>query len=415
VTTHDRVRELASARHDGELDPALRPELDTHIATCTECQAFADRLAALAAAVALVPRTPTPVRLTARVEQANRPRPARRWSWVLAPAVTAVALVVMLVVTNGAGPAGFPLPAAGAATPLLELRSVYVVREVETVRTTLDSHREVETTREQIWFDAPGLLRIERTTTTATGRTEDLLIERPGARFTTQERLVTGLPPFIVLPEPLSPTIAELGRDIGPGPRVAGRATRRIELAAGGETRVALVDADRPYVLGSEQTVVLGKSPDHPESGPFTESVTKRVVSVDLSADNDPARFDLPDVPATDARFRELPVDDLVAGPAELPRGFDVVRSGRGPWGDALLLTRGALPVLIEITAVSPTEDLPNSTQRVMVAGRPAELQVFLYGAPRVSLEVGDRVVTISAPLPTASLVDLAAHLYPSE
>jgi hypothetical protein len=412
VIGHDRARELASAAHDGELAASLRPDLDAHLAGCAECLRFTAALRPLSQTVAAAPRERAPG-LAARVAAALAPRRRRRWAWSLAPAATAAAVVAVLLVTNGAGPVGFPLPTAGAATPLLELRSVYVEREVETIRTVPGGARDVETTREKIWFDAPGLLRIERTTTTPGGTDVTTHIERPGSRFTTEEGLVTGLPPTIVLPEPLSPTLAELGRDVGPGPQVAGRPTRRVELTAGGETREALVDAARPYVLGSEQSVVLGKSPTG--EGPATERITKRVLSVDLDADNPAALFELPDQSASDAGFRERPVGELPTAPAAAPQGFQVLRAGRGPAGDAVLYTRGALPVLVEITTTSPSELEPNRSERVTVDGRPGVLHVYLYAAPHVRLAVGDRVVTITAPLPTDSLVELAGLLYPAE
>lgn len=413
---HDQARELASAAHDGELAARLRPALTQHLEQCAPCQVFSTGLVRLTEAVTAAPRELAPRSLPQRVRAATRSRRVRRWSWSLAPLATAAAVLVMIVLTNGAAPGGvFPLPAAGAATPLLELTSVYVEREVETVRTLSEGQREVETTIERIWFSAPGLLRVERTTTTPTGTESDLLIERPGGRFTTQDGLKTGRSPAIVLPEPLSPTLAELGRDLGPGPSVAGRATRRIELEAGGETRVALVDADRPYVLGSAQSVVLGKSPLRPELGPFTESVTKRVLSIDLDADLDPARFTLPDVAGIDDGFRAREVEDLLAAPDRLPAGFRVVQAGRGPAGDALLMARGALPVLIEVTATSPTDQGAQRTELLDIGGRPVVVGVPLYGTPWVRLSVDDQVVTISAPLPTASLVDLAQLLYPRE
>src|SRR5439155_23886270 len=120
------------------------------------------------------------------------------------------------------------------------------------------------TTLERIWFRAPDSLRIERTITFEGGTSNELVIERPGVRYTRRDgnaQIETGIAPSpAILPEPLSVTIALYGTDLGPGPVVAGRATRRFQLDVETERRIVTVDATTFSALGAEESTVLNKA-----------------------------------------------------------------------------------------------------------------------------------------------------------
>jgi hypothetical protein len=297
--------------------------------------------------------------------------------------------VTFVALANG-GPATFPLRPAAAATQLLDLRSLYVERTLTTGGTT---------TTERVWWRAPGSVRIERHTP---GQPDTLTIETPGVSYA-DGLLTTNAPPTIALPEPLSPTVALFGSDAGPGPRVLGQPTRRYDLTLGGETRVAYVVARNVVAFGEDATVVVSKTGGR---------VTKRVTALRLDPDLGDDLFTPPaGVSTSDGGFRTRPLGGLDVEPKARPRGFRLVRAGRGSDGDAALFARGSLPVLV--TSGGATGGEPYESRTVQRGTRTFLVVVGLYGAPAVEVRDGGRVVTVRAPLPVDALVDLAARMYP--
>jgi hypothetical protein len=376
--THDEVRDLASAVADGEAVPTAA--YDSHVAGCVPCADYAASLDRLRALTLALPREAAPATLPARVAARIGARVGARRRWRLA-FVPAVAVVTAAVVAVLPGPASFPVRPAGAAEPLLRMRSLYVERTVS------DGH---VTATERIWWRAPGSVRIERGGSVEI-RTPSSTYE--GGLYT------TGVPPAIALPEPISPAVALLGTDTGPGPVVAGRPTRRYVLTIGGDTRVAYVEAG--VELGADERIVLSK---------IGGAVEKRVTTVRLDEDLPDSLFRPPaDATRTGAGFRAKPLGSLRVAPNTRPEGFRVVRAGRGPEGDAVLFARGSLPVLVRTGGLAFTER--GEVRSVVREGRTYLVQVDLYAPPQVELPY--RGVTVSAPLPLDALVDLAARMYP--
>jgi hypothetical protein len=394
--THDEVRDLAGALADGEATSTTAYE--RHIADCADCAGYAASLDTLRALTRALPREAAPpslpervgarigARIGARVGSRAAARVARRRRARLAflpglALVTAAAVAVAVLPS----PASFPVRSAGAAEPLLRLRSLYVERTVS------DGH---VTATERIWWRAPGSVRIERR---KEGQ-DTVEIRTPLSTFE-GGLYTTGVAPAIALPEPISPAVALLGRDTGPGPVVAGRPTRRYVLTIGGDTRVAYVDAG--VELGGDERIVLSKTGG---------AVEKRVTTVRLDEDLPDALFRPPaEVTRTDAGFRSKPLGSLRVAPKTRPEGFRVVRAGRGPEGDAVLFARGSLPVLVRTGGLASAER--GEVRTVVREGRSYLVQVDLYAPP--SVELPYRGITVSAPLPLDALVDLAARMYP--
>ena len=389
--THDDARLLVSALADGEAQRT--PDLDAHLANCADCAAYEAGVARLTTLAAALPRPVAPPALVTRVTARVRRR--RRWLR-LVPAV-AVATGLAVVATNlPAGPAAFRLPPAAAAEPLLHLRSLYVERTVTDPESV---------TAEKVWWQAPGFVRVETTTTYGNGtRRESVRVSRPGERWVDGVR-TRNASPDLALPEPLSPTVALLGDDRGPGPVVAGLPTRRYELTVGGQTRTAYV-ADG-ITLGGTESVVLGKL------GPL--GVVKTTQVVRLNPDLAPQTFTaLPQARReTDGGFRAVPLADLAIRPERRLEGFAAQYAGRGRDGEAYLLVRGAMQVLVREGRLRDTGTVDYRT--VPYGGRDLLATVGLYEPPAIQVTTGAGVVTVSAPLPLESLAALAAGLYDLE
>lgn len=384
--THDEVRDLLGAVADGEA--ARTAGLVAHLAGCPDCAAYDARLARLSALTAALPRERAPSTLPDRVTRRIRRR--RRARWYVPALAAATAALVALPLLPGPQAALTPLPPAAAAEPLLALRSLYVERTVTDGATT---------SRERIWWRAPSSVRIERRVTEPGGGTYDTLtIETPGRRYDERE-LTTGLPPSIALPEPLSVTAALLGIDRGPGPVVAGMKTRTYEVIVDGETRTAHV-ADGIGLGGTDSSIVLSKT-----GGRGTVKTTRKV---EVNGAVPDALFDPPAGSARDAGFAERDLGDLAIDPVRRPEGFEVVRAGSGPGGEAVLFARGSLPVLVTAGGLRGHPEV-----RTVVRGvEPYYVGVDLYAAPAVQVQTGRGVVTVSAPLPLDSLVALAVEMY---
>ncbi|HVF05756.1 MAG TPA: zf-HC2 domain-containing protein [Frankiaceae bacterium] len=391
--THDDARLLLSAVADGEAERTAA--LDEHLASCAGCATYATDLAGLSALAAALPRPAAPPSLAPRVLARVRGARRRRWALRLAPAL-AVATAVAVVATTLTGAPGLPLPPAAAAEPLLRLRSLYVER-------TIDAPGAV--TEEKVWWRAPASVRVERTTVYGDGTTDStLLVQTPEFRYEYGE-LTEHLAPAILQPEPVSPTVALLGRDTGPGPDVAGVPTRAYELVVDGERRLAYVFDG--LTLGGVDALVLTKSG---ESG--TPTKTTRVLRVNP---------DLPDVlfappeagPGEDGGFRPRDLGDLRIAPARRPEGFRVVRSGAGREGEAYLLASGSLPVLVRAGGLRRTDGREQRT--VTHAGAAYPVAVDLYAPPSVQVATPAGPVTVSAPLPLESLAALAVGMYAAE
>ena len=144
-----------------------------------------------------------------------------RARWRLAPALAAAIVIALVASMVGSVPI-VRVPRAEAADALTRITSLFIEREITFFG---DDGRPSGITKEKLWFKAPGLVRSE--TESERGRT--VFIERPGVRYredATGRFLETGLLPSTApLPEPLTPTIALLGTESGPGPTVLGRPT----------------------------------------------------------------------------------------------------------------------------------------------------------------------------------------------
>jgi len=380
---HDDARLHLSARADGEAHDA--PGLDAHLASCEDCRAYADGLARLTTLARALPREQAPRDLPRRVASRLRRRRLRRY--VPAVALATAGLVALTVLPSGTGT--FAPPPAAAAEPLRTLRSLYLER-------TVTGGPEGDVT-ERIWFRAPASVRVERTT----GGVTHTRIETPGVTYEdglTRYATAPGIP----LPEPLSPTVLLLGTDTGPGPVIAGRATRRVQLQVAGAARIAYVDTERALALGGEEVLVLGK-----QGG----AVTKRVTRVD----RDPVIPDETFVPPREATrvddgFRARRLDALSIDPARLPEGFEPVLVGSGPSGESALFADGSLPLLV---TTAPTAGGDVDVRAVERGRRTYLVTLDLYAPPTVEFLRAGVSVKVTAPLPVESLLDIADRMYP--
>ncbi len=396
----EEFRDRLSARLDGELPPAELAAVEAHLTGCAECSAYAGRLETLRALTAALPREPAPAGLPARVAARIRAVRRRRLAWRLAPVPVLATVIALVIAVPPGGPGLFPLPPAAAADGLLRLRTLYAEREIVDAGTV---------TREKVWFRAPGDVRIERLVTRpGQPAQEQLLVQRPGLEWDggTVRR---NLPPVIGLPEPVSPTVALLGEDQGPGPVVAGRPTRKYLLSVGERSRVALVDAQAAGVLGGADRIVLQKTE---QGGLGLSGPVKRTLVVRYDEPLPDALFLVPGGPGEDGGFVSVPVERLAIRPRRVPEGFVVVRAARSGGAQAILYAQGALPILVT-TVPDPADPELSREELVTVAGRPATLVLDLYAVPQVSFTVGNRRITVAAPLPRDSLIRLAAELYP--
>lgn len=408
---HDEARTLASARADGELAPTRFAELDAHLATCGPCRAFAEALPQLSVLAASLAREHTPSRLPRRVreglvEPRRLPISARRWR--LAPALAAAIIVTLVAVIVGSVPV-VRVPRAAAADALTRIDSLFIEREITFFG---EDGRPSGTTREKLWFKAPGLVR-EETQTDAGART--VFIERPGMRYredSSGRLLETGLlPSTSPLPEPLTPTIALLGTESGPGPTVLGRPTRRIQLTFEGERRVAFVDAVTFAVIGVEESVVLGK--DTIADGRLT--ARKRTLALEYNLDVPDSLFAIPaGARATDRGAEPRPLGTLTAPPAGRLEGLALIASAAGPQGEAILYAKGAFQILVEIDG-STVVPAPSRSEPARVGRRAATMVLPLFGIPEVRFLVGAHRIVVRALLPPRQLVDLALQMYPDD
>ena len=405
---HDEARMLASARADDELEPARFAGLDEHLAICEPCRAFAAALPQLSVLAAALPRAHAPTDLTRRVRAGlaePRPQVSRVRRWRLAPAIAAAIVVALVAVMVGSVPI-VRLPRAEAADALTRITSLFIEREITFFG---DDGRPSGITKEKLWFKAPGLVRSE--IESERGRT--VFIERPGMRYredATGRTLETGLLPSTApLPEPLTPTIALLGTESGPGPIVLGRPTRRIQLSFEGERRVAFVDASTFAVLGVEESVVLGK--ETIQGGRVT--ARKRTVALEYNLDIPASMFRIPaGARSTDHGAEARPLGTLTAPPAGRLEGLTLVAAAAGPQGEAILYAKGAFQVLVEIDVFAVTPS-PSRSVSSRVGRREATLVLPLFGLPQIRFLVDGHRIFVRAPLPPEQLVELAEAMYP--
>lgn len=417
MITHDEARILAGARADGELDPSRARDLDDHLAACEACSEFSRAIPRLSALASMLPREHAPATLPRRVgaalpggELTRRPRLA----WRIAPALAAALTVSVIATVLGPVPL-IRLPRAEAAEALARISTFFVERQIES---NFDPDGDAQApgggpylTVERVWFKAPGFVRIERETTSP-GRPKRsaLVIERPGERYTETGSARThdsGLLPEPRLPEPLSPTISLIGVDLGPGPVLLGRPTRRVELRFDREMRVAFVDAERFSILGIEESVVLEKQ--RAEGGTM---LSERTVRIEYNQPLDDSLFAVPRVPPNDHGFRNSGLGALLVPPQAEIEGLDLITAGAGPEGRAALFARGALRVLVTVDAsFEPAE--PSRRVSSRVGSRPAIVVLSLYDLPMVQFQVDGHSVAVSAPLETDELILLASKMYP--
>ncbi|MGH2728072.1 MAG: hypothetical protein ACRDKS_13955, partial [Actinomycetota bacterium] len=330
---------------------------------------------------------------------------APRWRW--APALTAAAVVALVAVMIGSVPI-VRVPEAQAARALARIASLFIEREI----VTFDENGAPEQiTREKIWFKAPGSVRIESVTDGITS----LTIERPGVRYNeegTDRVLETGLLPSTTpLPEPLTPTIALLGEDAGPGPDVLGRPTRRIVLAIENQRRVALVDVREFSVVGVGESVVVGKEVFDQQR--ILES--KRVLALEYNPVLPDALFAIPPgARVVDLGAQPRPLGALTAPPAGRLEGLSLIAAAARPPGqEAILYAKGAFQVLVEIDGAE-TVPFPSRRELTRVGSADATLVLPLYGLPQVRFTAGGHRISVSAPLPRSELIELAANMYPN-
>lgn len=416
---HDEARELASARYDGELDPARSRALEDHLASCAACARFAGGLAQVSAIAAALPVEPAPAGFAERVGAAvPAARRRRARAWRLAPALAAVlAVAVFLVMFQPLGPAR--LPEAGAAEALKDI-STLEVRRVIMRKAALPQGGFMRTrTTEHIWFQAPGMLRVERVTT-GDIRERTLLIAIPGQRYerssergrTSVDQWSTNVAPSLdAIPEPLSSTVAFIGKDAGPGPTIAGRPTRRFVIDEHGVRRVAFVDTERFSVLGINEHAVLGKIVF--EGTAVVER--KRTVSVAYNRPIDPSVFAIPQREPVDQGFEPRALGALRFAPRRLPEGAPLVSAGagrddRGLPAEIMLFERGAFPILVEVVPTLPY----HGGFAVDVGTRSGWVSTELYGFPSLVFDLdGDHSVRVTAPLDPEGLAALAGEMYP--
>jgi hypothetical protein len=300
----------------------------------------------------------------------------------------------------------FRIQPAAAAAPLLRIQTLDVVREIQ--ETDFEGH--TSRVREHIRYRAPASVRIDRTDTA--GKPLETLIQLPGIRYRTlggEGILETGRPPEPnPVPEPLSPTIALLGRSAGPGPVVAGRRTTRIVIDDPAYLhREALVDAERSAVLDHEVTVVLEKD----ILGQGRERIRKHTISIRYNGPLDGGVFDVPAIPAQDGGFSRRPLAALALAPSAAPKDLKLVMSGTGPSGDAILFARGAFSILVQIGSEFPggtsVEEIP-----VQVNARSATVALGLYDLPAIRFTVAGRAVTVSAPATVDGLRAIAEQMF---
>lgn len=102
--TCDRLQDLLSPYIDGELDPAVRAEVEAHLAACPKCAGLTERMKAALDAFAAFPEVePSPALRRRLLAIPDRPR--RRWSLdlgflrrpALQPVLAAVSGLLLLV------------------------------------------------------------------------------------------------------------------------------------------------------------------------------------------------------------------------------------------------------------------------------------------------------------------------------
>lgn len=241
-----------------------------------------------------------------------------------------------------------------------------------------------------------------------------MTIERPGVRYLQEGNdrvLETGLLPSTTsLPEPLTPTVALLGTDEGPGPEVLGRPTRRIVLAIENQRRVALVDAQDFSVVGIEESVVVGKDVF---AGQRLEE-RKRVLALEYNPVLPDSLFAIPPGSrVVDLGAEPRPLGGLTAPPAGRLEGLSFIAAGARRGEEAILYAKGAFQVLVEIDGPE-TAPFPSGRRLTRVGSSDAILVLPLYGLPEVRFSALGHRITVSAALPPAELIQLAENLYPT-
>src|SRR5207245_960104 len=121
----------------------------------------------------------------------------------------------------------------------------------------------------------------------------------------------------------------------------------------------------------------------------------------------------IPKVAPNDHGFRSRPVAALPFPPRN-PKGFTVSFAGSGPDGQAILYTRGALPILVRIDSTSPLQVGPQEEVDASVEGLPARVILPLYGVPTITFRSKGHSVSISTALDVQGLTELAEAMYPA-
>jgi anti-sigma factor RsiW len=119
------VTRLLSAFQDGELDPALRQEVEGHLQACRACRAEWDELQELARRLRLSPPPAIDPFFPTRVMTGLRLRPAHKFRLLPAAAYSLIFVTIFiagfLLQTSGSGQApAEPIPSATFSAVLLE-------------------------------------------------------------------------------------------------------------------------------------------------------------------------------------------------------------------------------------------------------------------------------------------------------
>jgi hypothetical protein len=306
-----------------------------------------------------------------------------------------------------------------AAEGLTRIGSFFVEREIQDLN---QDGAVVRSTLEKIWYRAPGLVRIAREITTiGTGAiTRETIIRRPDLEYVSQNGSAyvrrNIAPNADLLPEPLSPTLAFYGVDDGPGPVIAGRATRRIVFETEVESRVAFVDAEQFTVLGNQESFVLSKESFVLGKVSKRPRIRKSTLQLRYGLAIPDERFAVPTGTRTiDGGFVARGLGDLRVAPRREPEGFERVRSGSDASGDTILYVKGALAILVKLEPAGsnvPVDLSLERSERITFLGRPATFVVGIYTLPRLAFEHRGSLVTVAAPLPRQALLNLAADMF---
>ena len=161
MTKCDRVEEIGDYAFD-ELDAALRPALEQHIAQCADCGAELDQLRLTTAALRILPDQEIPQRIAFVSDQVFEPKPATGWLarfWNSGPRLgfaSACVLAAALIV------AGYMRPAEVRTVTTGGLSAADVSRQVDTAVARAVTQVRLEVRAEDAQFTRAALEAADR-------------------------------------------------------------------------------------------------------------------------------------------------------------------------------------------------------------------------------------------------------------